>query len=70
MPLNRDAFTRYRLIDERLRRKPHPTLEGLIAHVSENLDKPVSKRTVQLDRPERPDTSPDYRQYAKIGWLN
>ena len=49
MPLNRDAFTRYRLIDERLRRKPNPTLEELIVHVSENLDKPVSKRTVQLD---------------------
>ena len=52
MPLNRDAFTRYRLIDERLRRKPHPTLEDLIAHVSEHLDKPVSKRTVQLDLQE------------------
>ena len=52
MPLNRDAFTRYRLIDERLRRKPNPTLEELIAHVSENLDKPVSKRTVQLDLQE------------------
>ena len=52
MPLNRDAFTRYRLIDERLRRRPHPTLEDLIAHVSEHLDKPVSKRTVQLDLQE------------------
>ncbi len=49
MPLNRDAFTRYRLIDERLRRKPNPTLEQLIAHVSEHLDRPVAKRTVQLD---------------------
>jgi predicted DNA-binding transcriptional regulator YafY len=49
MPLNRDAFTRYRLLDERLRKKPHPTLENLIEHVSENLDKPVSRRTVQLD---------------------
>jgi predicted DNA-binding transcriptional regulator YafY len=52
MPLNRDAFTRYRLIDERLRRKPNPTLEALINHVSEQLDKPVSKRTVQLDLQE------------------
>ena len=49
MPLNRDAFTRYRLIDERIRRKPNPTLEELISHVSEHLDKPVSKRTLQLD---------------------
>jgi predicted DNA-binding transcriptional regulator YafY len=52
MPLNRDAFTRYRLIDERLRRKPQPTLEQLIVHVSENIDKPVSKRTIQLDLQE------------------
>jgi len=52
MPLNRDAFTRYRLIDERMRRRPYPTLEQLIMHVSENLDKPVSKRTIQLDLQE------------------
>ena len=52
MPLNRDAFTRYRLIDERLRRKPYPTLENLIEHVGDNLDKPVSKRTIQLDLQE------------------
>ena len=52
MPLNRDAFTRYRLIDERLRRKPHPTLEQLIDHVSENLDKTISRRTIQLDLQE------------------
>ena len=49
MPLNRDAFTRYRLIDERLRRKPHPTLEQLIEHVGEGLDKAISRRTIQLD---------------------
>jgi hypothetical protein len=49
MPLNRDAFTRYRLIDERLRRKPYPTLEQLIEHVSEGLDKVISRRTIQLD---------------------
>jgi predicted DNA-binding transcriptional regulator YafY len=49
MPLNRDAFTRYRLIDERLRRRPSPTLEQLINHIGEHLDRPVSRRTVQLD---------------------
>jgi predicted DNA-binding transcriptional regulator YafY len=49
MPLNRDAFTRYRLIDERLRRKPYPTLEDLISHVSEHEDKPIGRRTIQLD---------------------
>lgn len=52
MPLNREAYTRYRLIDARLRRKPHPTLEELIDHLSERFDKPVSKRTVQLDLQE------------------
>lgn len=49
MPLNREAYTRYRLIDMRLRKKPFPHLEELIAFLSERLDKPVSKRTVQLD---------------------
>lgn len=52
MPLNREAYTRYRLIDARLRRKPHPTLEELIEHLSDRFDKPVSKRTVQLDLQE------------------
>lgn len=52
MPLNRDAYTRYRLIDARLRKKPHPHLEELIDYISERIDKPVSKRTVQLDLQE------------------
>jgi predicted DNA-binding transcriptional regulator YafY len=52
MPLNHDAFSRYRLLDERLRRKPSPTLEDLINHVSEALDKTISKRTIQLDLQE------------------
>lgn len=49
MSLNKDAFTRYRLLDERLRKKPTPTLEDLLSYVSEALDKPVSRRTIQLD---------------------
>ncbi len=52
MPLNREAYTRYRLIDARLRRKPHPHLEELIEYVSEKFDKPVSRRTLQLDLQE------------------
>ncbi|MCW5906328.1 MAG: WYL domain-containing protein [Chitinophagales bacterium] len=52
MPLNREAYTRYRLIDARLRKKPYPQLEDLIEHVSGKFDKPVSKRTVQLDLQE------------------
>lgn len=52
MPLNRDAYSRYRLIDIRLRKKPYPTLEQLIDYLCENLDKRISKRTVQLDLQE------------------
>lgn len=52
MPLNREAYTRYRLIDTRLRKKPHPHLEELIEYVSEKFDKPVSRRTIQLDLQE------------------
>jgi predicted DNA-binding transcriptional regulator YafY len=52
MPLNRDAYSRYRLIDIRLRKKPYPHLEELIEYIGEKLDKPVSKRTVQLDLQE------------------
>ena len=52
MPLNRDAYTRYRLIDIRLRKKPYPHLEELLEYIKEKIDKPVSKRTVQLDLQE------------------
>lgn len=52
MALNKDAYSRYRLIDARLRKKPHPHLEELIWHLSEKLDKRISKRTVQLDLQE------------------
>ncbi|MFN8287192.1 MAG: WYL domain-containing protein [Chitinophagales bacterium] len=52
MPLNRDAYSRYRLIDTRLQKKPYPTLEDLISYVSEHVDKTISKRTLQLDLQE------------------
>ncbi len=52
MPKNRDAYTRYRLIDVRLRKKPYPRLEELMDYISENLDGSVSKRTLQLDLQE------------------
>lgn len=52
MPLNRDAYIRYRLIDYRLHKKPYPHLEELIDYIKEKIDKPVSKRTVQLDLQE------------------
>src|ERR1043165_1801308 len=52
MPQNREAYIRYRLIDVRLRKKPYPDLEGLLEFLSEKLDKPVARRTVQLDLQE------------------
>lgn len=52
MSLNRDAYSRYRLIDARLRRKPYPSFDDLLDYVTDNLDKPVSKRTIQLDLQE------------------
>ena len=51
MPKNKDALSRYRWIDERLRNKrlPKPTLETLIAYVSEKMDASISTRTIQKD---------------------
>lgn len=51
MPKNKDAVSRYRWIDERLRNKrlPRPTLEVLIAYVSEKMDASISTRTIQKD---------------------
>jgi predicted DNA-binding transcriptional regulator YafY len=51
MPLNKDALTRYRLIDERLRNKmlPKPSLDKLLEYVTEKMDKTISRRTLQAD---------------------
>lgn len=51
MPVNKDALSRYRWIDERLRnkRQPSPTLKDLIRFVSEKLGKEISVRTLQKD---------------------
>lgn len=51
MPLNKDALTRYRLIDERLRNnmRPKPSVEDLLEYVSDKMEKPVSRRTILLD---------------------
>jgi predicted DNA-binding transcriptional regulator YafY len=51
MPVNKDALSRYRWIDERLRNKrlPHPTLQDLIDFVSEKMDKTIPLRTIQKD---------------------
>ncbi|GAA4320463.1 WYL domain-containing protein [Compostibacter hankyongensis] len=51
MPVNKDAFARYRWIDERLRNKqlPKPTLEDLIEYVSGKMNGRIPKRTLQYD---------------------
>lgn len=51
MPKNKDAVSRYRWIDERLRNKrlPKPTLEALISFVSEKMGKDISVRAIQQD---------------------
>jgi predicted DNA-binding transcriptional regulator YafY len=51
MPKNKDAVSRYRWIDERLRNKrlKRPTLDDLIAFVSGKMDKTISVRTIQKD---------------------
>lgn len=51
MPKNKDAVSRYRWIDDRLRNKrlPKPTLEDLIEYVSDKMDNTVSTRTIQKD---------------------
>ncbi|MGH2645623.1 MAG: helix-turn-helix transcriptional regulator, partial [Chitinophagaceae bacterium] len=59
MPLNKDALTRYRLIDERLRnnRLPKPSLDQLLAYVSGKMEKVVSRRTILLDIKNMKDSS-------------
>lgn len=52
MPQNREAYARYRCLDDRLRKKPNPTLEDLMEYTSRALGKPVSRRTVQFDLQE------------------
>ena len=51
MPKNKDAVSRYRWIDERLRNKrlKKPSLEDLIEFVSKKMDKTISVRTIQKD---------------------
>lgn len=51
MPKNKDALSRYRWIDERLRnkRQPKPTLEDLITYISDKMEASISTRTIQKD---------------------
>ncbi len=51
MPKNKEAYTRYRLIDEALknRQKPFPTLEELAEKCEDLLGKRISESTMQKD---------------------
>src|SRR5690348_139451 len=51
MPVNKDALSRYRWIDERLRNKrlPRPGFGDLLQYVSEKMGKEISIRTLQGD---------------------
>lgn len=50
MPLNKDALTRYRLIDERLRALlPKPSVDQLVRYVCDKMDKKISRRTILWD---------------------
>jgi predicted DNA-binding transcriptional regulator YafY len=51
MPYNKDAYTRYKLIDQRLRntRIAPPSLQELIEYVSDKLGKQVSISSIQKD---------------------
>ncbi len=51
MPANKDAFTRYLLIDQRLNNTmlPPPSLKELTSFVSEKLGKSVSESSIQKD---------------------
>lgn len=67
MPVNKDAYARYRLIDERLRNKrlKSPSLQDLIDYVSDKLDRSVAKRTIQGDLKNMRD-SDELRFHAPI----
>jgi predicted DNA-binding transcriptional regulator YafY len=51
MPYNKDAYTRYKLIDACLRRKsrPVPALQDIVDYVGDKLDKYISTSSIQKD---------------------
>lgn len=69
MPLNKDALTRYRIIDERLRNTmlPRPSLAELVSCICDKLGKTVSRRTVQLDLQHMRESS-ELNYYAPIAF--
>lgn len=69
MPLNKDALTRYRLIDERLRNTmlPRPSVNQLLSYVSEKMDRSISRRTLLLDIQHMRE-SPDLNYMAPIAF--
>lgn len=67
MPKNKDALSRYRWLDERLRNKrlPKPSLDDLVEFVSEKMDKTIAVRTIQKDI-EDMRNDPDLNYFAPI----
>lgn len=67
MPLNKDALTRYRLIDERLRNNmlPKPSVDQLLTYVSGKMERAVSRRTILLDIKNMKDSA-ELNYYAPI----
>lgn len=67
MPKNKDALSRYRWIDERLRNKrlPKPTLDDLVRYVSDKMDDTVAVRTIQKDL-EDMRNDPELNYFAPI----
>jgi predicted DNA-binding transcriptional regulator YafY len=51
MPYNKDAYTRYKLIDTCIRRKskPAPSLSDLVEYISDKLGRTVSESSIQKD---------------------
>ncbi len=51
MPYNKDAYTRYKLIDACLRRKtkPTPTLQDIVDYVGDKIEKYISVSSIQKD---------------------
>lgn len=67
MPKNKDALSRYRWIDERLRNKrlPKPTLSDLVDYVSDKMDNTIAVRTIQKDL-EDMRNDPELNYFAPI----
>lgn len=46
---HKDAYIRYKLIDQRIRRKPYPSLDQIVNYVAQKQDVSVSVSSIQKD---------------------